>query len=221
MMEEIVEEYENNDEGEWIGLDNLEQKINTKLKVSKINPKDENVLNVYLHTADFTVQNVALKMGIPVLGVDGMQIRKIKNYILKCYSCYFFNFETNKQFCENCGYTTLMKIGYSVNLSGKVKIYDKEAEARNRGTQFDLPKPTLDKRAAIVILSEDQVPRKKNQIDVHKDLDKILDNYESYKDLLNKEGKFKNYNSSKNFVWGYPKQNPNSSKKYYSKKQKK
>lgn len=34
-----------------------------------------------------------------------------------------------------CGYTTLMKVGYYVNYNGEVTINDKDAEARNRGTQ--------------------------------------------------------------------------------------
>jgi hypothetical protein len=72
----------------------------------------------------------------------------------------------------------------------------------------------------IYILSEDQLKTKKNEFSLEKNLDKILDNYDSFKDL-NDKNVSKGFNTSKNFVWGYPKQNPNASRKYYSKKSKK
>jgi len=74
-------------------------------------------------------------MGLPVLAIDGRIIRRIKNYIFKCYSCDQFLFDTSRMFCEDWGYNTLMKIGYSIDFQGKVKVFDKEAEARLRGKQ--------------------------------------------------------------------------------------
>jgi hypothetical protein len=80
----------------------------------------------------------------------------------------------------------------------------------------------LDKKGVIYILSEDQLPKKRIEYNLDRDLEKILDNYESYRDFnpYKIEDKFKQ-NTSKNFVWGQPKNNPNVAKKYYSKKQKK
>jgi RNA-binding protein NOB1 len=142
--------WNDNDEGEWIGLDNLNQKINGRTETMKIENINENtnivkpnnidnnisqIKDVYLTTADFTVQNVALKMGIPILSIDGLRIKRIRNYLLKCYSCYFLNWETSRDFCENCGYNTLMKIGYSVDSLGKVKVFDKDPDPRVRGVQ--------------------------------------------------------------------------------------
>ena len=114
-----------------------------------------------------------------------------------------------------------MKVSYSITSSGECTIYDKRAEKRVRGTQFDLPKPQIGKKATVYILAEDQVPKKRFEVDLEKNLDKILDNYEHFKDFKKKDNKQQIYNSSKNFVWGYPKKNPNQSKKYYSKKSKK
>lgn len=221
------EEEEEEDEGEWIGLDNIEKKINNLMITNLEDKENLNPINVYIITGDFTVQNVALKIGIPVMSIDGSRIRKIKNFILKCYACNNFNFDTSRLFCENCGYNTLMKIGYSVDIDGKITINDKKADSRLRGTQviniflyqYDLPKPTLSKKGVIYVLSEDQMPKKKNEkFNLEKDLDKVLDNYDSYKDLNNKDDGPKNFNTTKNFVWGYPKKNPNVPKKYYSKK---
>jgi RNA-binding protein NOB1 len=120
------------DEGEWIGMENIEQKLNLKVKTD--NEISDN-MPVSLTTADFTVQNVALKMGIPVISIDGLRIKKIKNYILKCISCDTLNWDTTKVFCEHCGYNTLMKIGYSVDAEGHVTVYDKKADVRVRGTK--------------------------------------------------------------------------------------
>lgn len=64
------------------------------------------------------------------------------------------------------------------------------------------------------------MPKRYNDICIEKDLDKILDDYDNYKDLLSKNN-FKYSNTSKNYIWGQPKKNPNVAKKYYSKKDKK
>jgi RNA-binding protein NOB1 len=116
--------------------ENIDSKLGKfKIEEEKLKKEIENPIKVHISTADFTVQNVALKMGIPVQGIDGMKIRKIKNYILKCYSCNYFIFDTSKLFCQDCGYNTLMKIACSINSEGVLKIYDKDAQARSRGTQ--------------------------------------------------------------------------------------
>jgi hypothetical protein len=85
-----------------------------------------------------------------------------------------------------------------------------------------LPKPSLSKKGVVYILSEDQMPtpKKRTTMNLERDLDKILDNYDLHKELNDKIHK-KTYNTSKNLVWGYPKKNPNVPNKYYSKKNKK
>ncbi len=107
------------------------------MKITEDNVEDSNI-NVFISSADFTLQNVALKMGLPVLGIDGKIIRRIKNYIFKCYSCNKFVFDTERLFCDNCGYNTLMKIGYSIDFKGIVRVFDKEAESRLRGKQVKI-----------------------------------------------------------------------------------
>jgi RNA-binding protein NOB1 len=124
------------DEGEWITPENIDSKLGKyKMDETEQARQETKSFNIFISTGDFTVQNLAMKMGMPVLGVDGMKIRKIKNYILKCYACEHFIFDTSKLFCEECGYNTLMKIACSIDSFGKLKIYNKKAEARSRGTQ--------------------------------------------------------------------------------------
>jgi len=199
-------ELNNENQDEWITLDNIGDKLNSKL----ILDIEDNIkeLNISLCTSDFAVQNLALKIGLQVLSIDGVRINQIRNYILKCYSCNTFNFDTSKLFCEFCGYNTLMKIGYSVDHKGNVTIRDKEAEPRLRGTQYNLPKPSLNKKGKVHVLAEDQLPKKKININVEKDLDKLIDNYFIYKDIMVKNNDVKSINSSKNYVWGFPKKKP-------------
>jgi RNA-binding protein NOB1 len=214
------------DDSEWINSNNLENKLSKFKSYEQTSTKS--VVGNFVVSDDFTIQNVCLKMGINIISVNGMIVKGVKNYLLKCYSCNTFNYDTNVLFCKECGYNTLMKIGYKVNEKGEGVIYDKDAEKRNRGVQFDLPKPTVGKKATVYVLAEDQLPNyvnnnKKKEIDIEGNLDKILENYDQYKDLLKiKQDKRQlDGQSSKNFIWGYPKQNPNQPNKYYGKKTKK
>lgn len=224
-------------EDDWITPENIDTKLNNMITSSSNNNKQiqtqsqsesqsqtekENkhptpLINVFVHSADFTLQNVCMKMSIPIKGIDGMQIRKIKNYILKCTTCHDFIFDTSVKFCDFCGYPYLMKIGYNIYSNGDIKINDKKPNIRKRGTQYDLPKPSLAKNGTIYILADDQLPKQK-----HKEINvnKVLEYYENMQEMPKHMGNEEKGKSSKQFVWGYPKQNPNKAKKYYSKKKK-
>lgn len=224
-------EGEDDDDG-WITPENIDSKLGKITNIEKDKPevekeknnteKDQSLenlkkINVFVNSADFTLQNVCLKMGIPVMGVDGLQIRKIKNYIYKCTTCSTFIFDTSKKFCDFCGYPYLMKIGYNIYSNGDIKINDRKPEPRRRGNQFDLPKPSLSKKGVVYILAEDQIPKKGFGRSHNLNIDKILENYENMKEIPKLDTEEKN-KSSKQYVWGYPRQNPNKPKKYYSKK---
>jgi RNA-binding protein NOB1 len=214
------------DDSEWINSNNLENKLSKFKSYEQTSTKKTE--GTFVVSDDFTIQNVCLKMRINIISVNGMIVKGVKNYLLKCYSCNQFNYDTSILFCKNCGYNTLMKIGYTINEKGEGIIYDKDADKRSRGVQFDLPKPTIGKKATVYVLAEDQLPNyvnnsKKKDIDIESNLDKILENYDQYKNLLKikQDGRILDGQSSKNFIWGYPKQNPNQPNKYYGKKTKK
>ena len=243
----IINKNEDDDEDDWITPENLYTKLDEmngiheiknkkKKEDDKINvinndnniemnidnndedKKNKDEINVYVNTADFTLQNACMKMGIPILGVDGLRIRNIKNYILKCTVCYKFIFEIDKKFCPYCGYPYLMKIGYNIYANGEMKINDRKPEPRKRGQIFDLPAPTTKKNGTVYILTEDQIPKKGfNKKDV--DINKILENYESFKELPKHDNNLQ-INSSKQYKWGFPKKNPNIPKRHYNKKKK-
>ena len=205
-------------EDDKINVINNDNNIEMNIDNNDEDKKNKDEINVYVNTADFTLQNVCMKMGIPILGVDGLRIRNIKNYILKCTVCYKFIFEIDKKFCPYCGYPYLMKIGYNIYANGEMKINDRKPEPRKRGQIFDLPAPTTKKNGTVYILTEDQIPKKGfNKKDV--DINKILENYESFKELPKHDSNIQ-INSSKQYKWGFPKKNPNIAKKYYNKKKK-
>ena len=202
--------------------DNKEDNMNIEMNIDNNDKDDKNKINddikVFVNTADFTLQNVCMKMGIPILGIDGLRITNIKNYILKCTVCYKFIFEIDKKFCPYCGYPYLMKIGYNIFANGEIRINDRKPEPRKRGQIFDLPAPTTKKNGTVYILTEDQIPKKGfNKRDI--DIDKILENYESFKELPKHDNEIQ-INSSKQYKWGFPKKNPNIPKKYYNKHKK-
>jgi RNA-binding protein NOB1 len=127
---------ENWGDDDWITSENINEKLHKMGKVSKtVKAEEKSPIRVTIFSSDFTLQNLSLKIGIPIMSLDNMLINKIKHYILKCYSCSNFIFDTSKLFCEFCGYNTLMKIGCSINKHGRMRVYDKKAEARLRGTQ--------------------------------------------------------------------------------------
>ena len=197
---------------------NTEENNNEEDKSQKKEEKSDGIENVFVNTADFTLQNACMKMGIPIMGVDGLRIKNIKNYILKCTVCNKFIFEIDRKFCDFCGYPYLMKIGYNIFANGEIRINDKEPEPRKRGQVFDLPTPSTKKNGTVYILSEDQIPKKgfdKRDINI----DKILENYENFKELPKHDNEIK-INSSKQYKWGFPKRNPNIPKKYYNKHKK-
>ena len=199
-------------EDDKINVINNDNNIEMNIDNNDEDKKNKDEINVYVNTADFTLQNACMKMGIPILGVDGLRIRNIKNYILKCTVCYKFIFEIDKKFCPYCGYPYLMKIGYNIYANGEIKINDRKPEPRKRGQIFDLPAPTTKKNGTVYILTEDQIPKKGfNKKDV--DINKILENYESFKELPKHDNNLQ-INSSKQYKWGFPKKNPNIPKKH-------
>jgi RNA-binding protein NOB1 len=236
----IEDNFNEDDEDGWITPENLYTKLDEmkgihekkdkdinnekEVNTNESSTNDENIekkledINVFVNTGDFTLQNVCMKMGIPIIGVDGLRIKNIKNYILKCTVCNRFIFEIDRMFCDFCGYPYLMKIGYNIFANGEIRINDKKPEPRKRGQIFDLPAPTTKKNGTVYILSEDQIPKKGfNKRDIN--IDKILENYESFKELPKHDNEIK-INSSKEYKWGLPKRNPNIPKKYYNKHKK-
>jgi len=93
---------------DWLCPDNIDQAVaGADWGASPLNPDSTSVACV---TTDFAMQNVLLQMGLKVLSVDGMVIRRARTYILKCEACFKTTTDLMKQFCGSCGNHTLYKV---------------------------------------------------------------------------------------------------------------
>jgi len=108
-------------------------------------------------TTDFSVQNVLLQIGLNVVAVDGLLIRKPKVFILRCYACYKSTNDITKKFCPHCGNKTLKKVAVTYNDDGTKNIHINFRRPINvRGKRFSLPTPKGGRHAQNPIVVEDQ-----------------------------------------------------------------
>ncbi|KAI1235652.1 hypothetical protein IHE44_0002537 [Lamprotornis superbus] len=146
---EEEEDEESDDEG-WITPSNLKQaqQDTGHCDTAPIG------IQVGCVTTDFAMQNVLLQMGLHVLAVNGMLIRRARSYILRCHGCFRSSepplshphrttSDMTKVFCPHCGNKTLKKVAVSVRLIPSVP-------------QYPLPAPQGGKHANNPHLVEDQ-----------------------------------------------------------------
>jgi RNA-binding protein NOB1 len=82
---------------DWVS--NAEQlKGESKGEVAQ-EPAEEEGSSVTCLTADFAMQNVLLQMGLKVLSPDGKRITRVKQWALRCYTCFKITRNMEKQFC--------------------------------------------------------------------------------------------------------------------------
>ncbi|KAJ8324701.1 20S-pre-rRNA D-site endonuclease nob1 [Batrachochytrium dendrobatidis] len=108
-------------------------------------------------TTDFAMQNVLLQMNLNVLSVDGITVRKLRSWVLRCHSCYKVTKDMNKQFCPSCGNSTLNRVSVGINANGQTIYYlKKNFQVNLRGTRYSIPKPKTGRNANNLIVCEDQ-----------------------------------------------------------------
>uniref|UniRef100_A0A7S4AL11 PIN domain-containing protein n=1 Tax=Pseudo-nitzschia australis TaxID=44445 RepID=A0A7S4AL11_9STRA len=126
-------------------------------------------------TTDFAMQNVLLQMNLVLLSTDGMRIRRLKSWVIRCGACFKIhgaeedfkdgtNHHMKRLFCSHCGSGDLMqRISASVDgKTGRLKLhFSKRKTGRHhsiRGTKFSLPKPgSGNKYKGDLLLREDQL----------------------------------------------------------------
>jgi len=109
-------------------------------------------------TTDFAMQNVMLKMKLNIVAVDGMIIKSVRSYILRCYSCNTTTSDMNKKFCPKCGHDTLKRVSVQTQEDGTLKMFfSKRPNVLNkRGKKYSLPTPKGGKHSNNPLLAEDQ-----------------------------------------------------------------
>lgn len=124
------------DEEGWVTPQNYEQKMaEGDSKLVEENTQEEDAANsIWLMTADFAMQNVAIQMGILLKSLDGRKINQIRRFILECYLCWKqYKVESNKvKLCKECGYNSLSKIAYSMTKDGELVLHRKQGWQPNK-----------------------------------------------------------------------------------------
>ena len=144
---------EEDDDGEgWISCKN---DIQSGRLGKKLNKEDNDTRNLgppttkrtACTTTDFAMQNVLLQMGLSLLTVDGMKVRRLKSWVHRCGACFRVHTDAEfegmrRLFCSHCGSDMMQRIAASVDGStGRLKLHLKKNYKHNlRGTKFSLPK---------------------------------------------------------------------------------
>ncbi|GFR90232.1 RNA-binding protein NOB1 [Elysia marginata] len=81
--EEDAEEEEDDDDEGWITPANISE-VKRSMGLDTVSSSE---ISVGCLTTDFAMQNVMIQMGLNVLSVDGMLIKRAKSYVLRCYGC--------------------------------------------------------------------------------------------------------------------------------------
>ncbi|KAI9027941.1 Nin one binding Zn-ribbon like-domain-containing protein [Hyaloraphidium curvatum] len=151
-------EEDDDDGGGWITPKNVARHKAKDMGVlagaSQREPED---VKVALITSDFAMQNVVMQMNLRLLSVDGMLIRRVKTWVLRCHACFKITSDMEKKFCPSCGNNTLMRASCQIGDDGSMKIFlKKNFQYNNRGTKYSIPTPKGGKKAAQdLILAED------------------------------------------------------------------
>ncbi|CAG8438264.1 581_t:CDS:2 [Ambispora leptoticha] len=180
------------------------------------------IMKVACMTTDYTMQNVMLQMRLNLLSIDGIRIKRIKSWVLRCHACFKITSNMEKQFCPNCGGPTLIRTSTSTDENGNIKYYLKKNFQYNlRGTKYPIPNPKGGRKPNNLILREDQ-PEYQKAIKAHRK-QKIVDIFDpDYvpKLLLGSSSNSKSFPSGPPVI-GYGRRNPNETKRGKSKGKKK
>ncbi|XP_060069400.1 RNA-binding protein NOB1-like [Ylistrum balloti] len=146
------DEDDDDDDDGWITPSNIKA---VKERMGDVNTERADVA-VGCLTTDFAIQNVLIQMGLNVISVDGMLIRKAKSYVLRCFACLRITSNILKEFCPSCGNNTLQKVSMTVEEDGTIRYFlSRRKPISTRGTKFSLPLPKGGKHAVNPILAED------------------------------------------------------------------
>jgi RNA-binding protein NOB1 len=175
-------------------------------------PLDSKHIKVVCYTSDFTMQNLLLQLTLPIISADGMLVKSIKKWILRCNACYTIHTkELTRLFCSRCGSNHLSRISCSINeIDGKLKLHlKKNYQTDTTGMKYSLPAPgKQDRFNGELLLREDQLLSgiwKQKVIKINKDIKSAFG-----EDVTNDVGL--HLNKSEKIFIGLGKSNPNARK---------
>ena len=151
---------ESNDySGGWLGPNNI-SKLNCKEGDDHLARLEE--IGVGVVTKDFAMQNVILQIGLPLMALNGTVIRRIKSFILECFSCGKSEKNNAQRFCKSCGKDTLSRVTCEYSETGELILYRKKNyKPKKRGTRYNIPQPKGGRRIEDLFLNEDSFKQRK------------------------------------------------------------
>lgn len=150
------------DDEDWITPQNIAEAKRGFTGAAKL-ADDATPPKVACLSTDFAIQNVLKQMGLNVVTLDGLLIREVRTFILRCYACFKTTSLMEKLFCPNCGNKTLKKVAVTVDEDGKEVIHiNFRRPLTGRGKRYTLPKFQGGKHSNNPIICEDQrVPQQR------------------------------------------------------------
>jgi len=151
---------QNDDEG-WITPGNIKEakRQGGNIGNSTYEDPEDAELAAACATGDFSMQNVLLKLGIPVISRDGMRVKQVRSWALRCATCGAISHDMSLIFCKSCGHRNLKRVPFTVDAETGEKKYflsqKKQLKCLNlRGTIFSTPAPKGGKHCKDLILSD-------------------------------------------------------------------
>jgi RNA-binding protein NOB1 len=153
------------DGSDWVGPTNIADARARGLELEGLKIKqfeDENnvLARVACMTTDFTMQNISIQMGMHIMSVDGLLIKTVKQWILRCMGCFQLHHDMDRLFCSRCGANHLSRVACSIDArTGELRLHlRKNYQVQTRGTKYSLPKPGSQGRfTGELLLREDQL----------------------------------------------------------------
>uniref|UniRef100_A0A1X7TQ38 Nin one binding (NOB1) Zn-ribbon-like domain-containing protein n=1 Tax=Amphimedon queenslandica TaxID=400682 RepID=A0A1X7TQ38_AMPQE len=116
-----------------------------------------------------SIHNVLLQIGLNVVSIDGMLIKRIRTYSQQCKACFKVYFKSGLLFCPNCGNKSMIKVLADVGKDGLThysSLSDKQFS--HKGLRYSLPLPKGGRRPDQLLLSPAQrltfrLPRSRNK----------------------------------------------------------
>ena len=111
-------------------------------------------------TTDFTMQNVLMRMKMNVMSIDGMLIKGLRQWVLRCGACFRIHFKMDLLFCSKCGSHLMQRIASSIDeKTGNFRLHLRKSYLPvTKGTKYCLPLPGKQgKYDGELLLREDQL----------------------------------------------------------------
>lgn len=151
--EDFNSDEDDEDGGEWVTAQNIKN-IKRSFGLEVAEEIDSEVACI---TTDFAMQNVLKQIGLKICALDGRIIKEVRQFILRCYTCFKTTPDVSKVFCAKCGHKTLKRVAVSVNENGEQVVHlNPRYKITTKYKNQQVPHPQGGKHACNPVIFEDQ-----------------------------------------------------------------